>query len=84
MLGRIHSGKGDLGMRIDAREHIAFCSGNIPHDGIECYQKPGMWLFFQLGDALLRLVCRAFLAQCLGFLRMEIQPMFLDDPLDFP
>lgn len=71
-------------MYVDAREDVALVSGDMPLNRIERHEESRSLFFLQFRNALFGLVCLAFFAQGFRLLWMEIQLMFLNDPLDLP
>lgn len=84
VMGRIHSGEGDLGMSVDAGEDIPFHAIHIPDDGVHRHEKSFALLFLELGNALLGLIGPAFLPQQEVPLRMKVEVVFFDHSLDLP
>ena len=84
VLGRVHPGESDLRMGIDAGQDVAPRSAHGAYYGVERHEESGVLFFLEFSDAPFGLVGSAFSAQEFRLLRMEVERMFFDDPLDLP
>ena len=49
-MGRIHSGKGNLGVPVNSGEDIALLAFLVAYHSIKAEEKSGDWFALQLGD----------------------------------
>ena len=84
MFTRIHSGKRDLGVDINAGKHIALLAGVIDGETIKYYKESVPLFFLQFRNALLGLIQASLPSQLLRSLRVEVQSMFFNHSLYFP